>query len=413
MRRRKLSEQRDPARWNRRLAVMVIVLSVVVLLTGGATAYLWWQRPTAEAAGPGGQVALVAGDLQDNLDLWLADPAGNNRRRLTNTPENEVYPTWSPDGSKLAFVRLVGLDQSGPQREWGENEGLYWLRFEGEKPVEEQLLLASEGGIGVPSWSPDGRHLLVVAPVDPADSEALESRVTLIDVATKQRQSKTLPFGVGNVQPSWSPHDGAVAVVGLGKDEGAERPVSRLHLLRLNQTQVVAEQVDAAAFSPTEPLLASLEEQGERLRLRQPDGTEVATLLDGDHILSFVWSPDGTTLAIARMSAEQFVELVLYRLADDSATVIPLGEQHFPNYMAWSPDGRYLSYTYPDFSQSDSEIALAFVIGIIDVRAGTVMPFATHESVELMASWRPAATEPVGTEPVGTESVSADSASIE
>jgi len=388
-----LGEQRDSTQLNRRLAVTVIVLSVVVLLTGGATAYLWWQRPAAEAAGIGGQVALVAGDLLDNLDLWLADPAGNNRQRLTNTPENEVYPVWSPDGSKLAFVRLVELDQSGLQREWGENEGLYWLRLEGEQPVEEQLLLASEGGIGVPSWSPDGRYLLVVAPVDSANSESFESRVTLIDVATKQRQVKTLPFLVVNVQPSWSPHDGAVAVVGLAKDEGAERPVSRLHLLRLDQTQVVAEQVNAAAFSPTEPLLACMEGQGERLRLRQPDGAELAAPLDGDHILSFAWSPDGTTLAIARMTADQNVELVLYRLADDSATVIPLGERHFPNYMTWSPDGRFLSYTYLAFSQGDSEVVLAFTVGIIDVRAGTVMPFATHESVELMASWRPASAE--------------------
>lgn len=395
-----LAEQRDPTRLNRWLALAVIVLGAVVLLTGGATAYLWWQRPAAEAAGIGGQVALVAGDLLDNLDLYLADATGNVRQRLTNTPENELYPVWSPDGSKLAFVRINGLDQSSPQREWEPNEGLYWLRFDEKQPMEEQLLLASEGGIGVPGWSPDGRYLLIVAPVDDADSESFESRVTLIDAATKQRQTRMLPFLAVNEQPSWSPSDGAVAVAGLVMDQETGQPVQKLHLLRRDRTQTIAENVRAAAFSPAEPLLACLNGgQGAGLRLIQPDGIELRTLLPDDYILGFAWSPDGTTLAIARMADEQNGELLLYRLADDSTTVIPLGEQRFLSHMSWSPDGRFLVYTFSDFTKA-SEVALPFAIGIVDVRAGTVMPFAQQEPIELLGSWRPASTE----------SVSADSA---
>jgi len=37
-------------------------------------------------------------------DLYLIKPDGTGLRRLTSTPYNEIMPSWSPDGTKLAFV---------------------------------------------------------------------------------------------------------------------------------------------------------------------------------------------------------------------------------------------------------------------------------------------------------------------
>lgn len=47
-------------------------------------------------------------------DIWTVDRSGGSARQLTTDPAREVFPTFSPDGSKVAFARLNPLaDASG------------------------------------------------------------------------------------------------------------------------------------------------------------------------------------------------------------------------------------------------------------------------------------------------------------
>lgn len=41
-------------------------------------------------------------------DIWIADRAGGEARRLTTSPTEENFPSFSPDGSQLAFSRQTG-----------------------------------------------------------------------------------------------------------------------------------------------------------------------------------------------------------------------------------------------------------------------------------------------------------------
>ncbi|NEE21843.1 hypothetical protein G3M58_87205, partial [Streptomyces sp. SID7499] len=45
--------------------------------------------------GPGGTV---------QRDLWSIGVDGKNLRRLSDTPDNEESPTWSPDGRRIAYA---------------------------------------------------------------------------------------------------------------------------------------------------------------------------------------------------------------------------------------------------------------------------------------------------------------------
>src|SRR5712675_3228191 len=37
-------------------------------------------------------------------EIWLANAAGGATRQLTNAKKSSRAPSWSPDGSKLAFI---------------------------------------------------------------------------------------------------------------------------------------------------------------------------------------------------------------------------------------------------------------------------------------------------------------------
>ena len=39
-------------------------------------------------------------------DIWLVDRSGGTAQRLTTDPAREAYPTFSPDGSQVAFTRF-------------------------------------------------------------------------------------------------------------------------------------------------------------------------------------------------------------------------------------------------------------------------------------------------------------------
>ncbi|MBP2324822.1 Tol biopolymer transport system component [Kibdelosporangium banguiense] len=72
-------------------------------------------------------------------DLWLIGSDGSGLRRLTDTPANESSPTFSPDGTEIAFA----CDQDGVSE-------IYRQPLAGG-PARR---LTTAGGAGQPSWNP-------------------------------------------------------------------------------------------------------------------------------------------------------------------------------------------------------------------------------------------------------------------
>lgn len=79
--------------------------------------------------------------------IWTAPTTGGEPRQLT-FGDNDAAPRWSPDGSQLAFVR----------------ERQLWLlpSTGGEARKLTDLPL----GAGAAMWSPDGKRISIIAPVD-------------------------------------------------------------------------------------------------------------------------------------------------------------------------------------------------------------------------------------------------------
>ena len=87
-----------------------------------------------------------AGEYRYQTQLWLAQTAGSMAQmQFTTAAEGASQPTWSPDGSKLLFVRTVENIQQ-----------LFLATLQGGEPVQ---LTKMAGGAFNPVWSPDGKWI--------------------------------------------------------------------------------------------------------------------------------------------------------------------------------------------------------------------------------------------------------------
>ena len=131
----------------------------------------------------GTRVAYVSDRESDDgdRDLWVAELAPGPRDRVTRTRLVRVrgvegFPTWSPDGSRLAFFAV--REAAGGVWVVGVPEVLAPLPpAPGSSPdagpaprpraVEPAMLVSRHGG--APAWSPDGKRLAIanLPPPDP------------------------------------------------------------------------------------------------------------------------------------------------------------------------------------------------------------------------------------------------------
>ncbi len=93
----------------------------------------------------GSQVALDVRDKE--RDIWIWDFARETLSRLTFDPNQDQYPTWTPDGRRVAF----GSTRSGPA-------DLFWKAADNTGAVDR--LTESANAQNPTAFSPDGNRLV-------------------------------------------------------------------------------------------------------------------------------------------------------------------------------------------------------------------------------------------------------------
>ena len=83
-----------------------------------------------------------------NCGLWKVAPNGGGAAPITSS-ESDTAPSWSPDGSRLAFM-------SARDGNWE----IYTMNADGSQPAR---LTSNGSNDGLPTWSPDGSTLAFVS----------------------------------------------------------------------------------------------------------------------------------------------------------------------------------------------------------------------------------------------------------
>ena len=283
---------------------------------------------------------------KDTKDLFLARPDGSDAHVIaTDVPGSHYSPSWSPDGSRIAFV----------VRDTATPEGSIWLA---NADGSGATLLSAGGdtcpvGLFHPSWSPDGTKLAVVCyPGGPVTES-----IGIMDVVTKaitRLATVTHPEALNN-QPTWSPDGQWIA----------------FDVVRWDPTDAVA----------VGWLVAVVPAAGGQVRRITPFETFMA---HPD------WSPNGQELVVSSYDIHDIPATEqpsnLYTMKPDGSdlrqlTHSSIGGTERIGQPRWSPDGAQIVVSVgltgsPGMNISDAQLAL------IDVRGGepALLTSTTHGS---------------------------------
>jgi Tol biopolymer transport system component/predicted Ser/Thr protein kinase len=155
---------------------------------GGISAY------TVAFSRDGKQVAYV--DAREGT-LWMSRADGSEKVQLTYPPDRVALPRWSPDGKQIVCI----------SQQLGKPWKAFLISTQGGTPEE---LLPDDTTEGDPTWSADGTRIAFSHGLPPGQ---LESDIRIVDLKT--HQVTTIPGSNGKWSPRWSPDGRYLAALDL------------------------------------------------------------------------------------------------------------------------------------------------------------------------------------------------------
>jgi len=282
------------------------------------------SRPADVSAGIG-RLAVV--DALGNL--ITIDPDGTNEVVLAEAVEGQIVvqqPTWSPDGSRVAWVRLEVGDT-------GISSVLVTKHGDGTRPTEAP----TAGAPFYLFWDPTSSRIAYLG-----SSESSQIELGIVEVADGGRSATPLDAG----QPfylSWAP-SGEELLVHVGTD--------RLERLALDGT---LDTVDARPGAFSAPVWTSdgrslvyASETGGRQRLvtRDVEEDRGRELVRFEGAITFVVSPDGNRVAFQVVAGQDDVS-PLSVLDRETGAVERVTTGFVPAFF-WNPEGDRLLFLHPE-----------------------------------------------------------------
>jgi uncharacterized repeat protein (TIGR01451 family) len=231
--------------------------------------------------------------VNSDTDIFRQRADGAGLVNLTNNPIYEDNYIWSPDGSRLAFLRF-DFDYL--------TVSLCVVNADGSNL--SVLTNVSDEYIDSFSWAPDSSQLVFEGR---SFYPSTTSEVYVINVDGTSRYSLSGSDGF-NTKPAWSP-DGT--------------RISYLHLTYNSNTYAM-----------------------NYIRVVNPDGTNLITVARDEDERDFApeWSPDGTRLVFTRAAADSSNDI--YTVSSDGSDLLRLTDDSFSHSLNphWSPDGSRVSF---------------------------------------------------------------------
>jgi TolB protein len=250
----------------------------------------------SNSAGPTLSLSSLSGQIafDNHDDVWVIDADGTHLRRLTGSPWPEFDPSWSPDGTHIAY-----------RSERHETPEIWVMNADGtgKRRLTEGLS---------PAWSPDGSRIAYASPgsiLCPPEHGLRCSGLSIMN-ADGSGQHR-LPHTDGGEYPSWSPDGTRIAF----------------------NSNLTGDHV---------------------MYITQADGSEVVDLSDVGEGWQVDWAPDGRSILFTshRDHPDNYTDV--YVMDPDGSDVRRLTDQRAYT-PAWSPDGQHIVFSAPGLFVMDPD----------------------------------------------------------
>jgi dipeptidyl aminopeptidase/acylaminoacyl peptidase len=303
-----------------------------------------------------------------NTDIWMMSWDGTETVQLTNSPDDESSPRWSPDGKYISFIAA----------RTGGSSQVYLLNRLGGEAIK---LTDVKGDLNSYAWGPDGKKLLLTIK-DYEDTAAKKgnkpyvidryrfkqdvsgyqyskrkTHLYLFDVVAKKTDTLTKgDYNEGSAQ--WSPDGSAIAFVSNHTEDPDKNENSDIFIIDAKPGAVAKQFTtwkgsdEAPQWSPDGKSIAYLRSTSDAnySMYDQPILT-VAPVSGGEHVLlskqldkpvtSPRWDKDGKNIAVlVTDDCERYI--AAYEVSSGKMSKITGGNRSF-NSLEGHPNGSWIT----------------------------------------------------------------------
>lgn len=277
-------------------------------------------EPLAQTSFTLAERIAFASDKPGNDDIFVINADGTDLKRLTNDPDLDDEPAWSPDGRQIVFVsRRLGASH------------LFVLDLDNGQP--RPLISDREISGHRPSWSPDGQWIAFHAEQD--------GNTDIYKVRFDGTELTRLTTDPGKERcPAWSPDGLSIAFQSQqAKAEGEQSELYVMDVYGGNQTRLTRNNTyeDDAVWSPkgTELLFISHFEGDPDVFVISADDMEIRHVATRDYDRHPSFAPDGERFVFDSSVSNRQLFLATLTGQDKPAQIqTGLGKSFNP---AWSP----------------------------------------------------------------------------
>jgi TolB protein len=153
---------------------------------------------------PAGRVIYCEGwKGTGNWDIWVVDSDGSNRGVWLGGSTVDIQATWSPDGKRVAFLRISQDTNANGQLD-EEDRGDIWMADENASSLRQ---LTSGRWASNPAWSPDRKWVAFVLQRDSNDSGSSDAGDVSDILAVRVVDGELVPLVTSPYQdysPAWT-----------------------------------------------------------------------------------------------------------------------------------------------------------------------------------------------------------------